>query len=569
MKLVLFSLVLFMLYGTTSAQSILDYKKNHSQTYANAIRMYQDLADRYKGAKLVEAGQTDCGKPLHLFIIDADGDFNPENGKLHLLINNGIHPGEPCGIDASIKFANDLLASAKFKALVQDLTICIIPVYNIGGALNRGCCSRANQNGPEEYGFRGNARNLDLNRDFVKLDSENARSFTKIFQKWNPDILVDTHTSNGADYQYVLTLITTQLDKLNPVYRSFMKDKMLPTLYGDMDEKGFPMVPYVHSIDQTPDNGIYDYLETPRYATGYAAQFNTIGFTTETHMWKPFPDRVESTYAFLNTIRDYASTNASTLKKLRKMAFDRDAKSNRFPLNYVIDTSQFDLLSFKGYEVETYNSAITGLPTYRFNRDKPYEKDIRYYNRYTPIDEITQPKFYLIPQAWKETINRLKWNKIEMQQLERDTTLVVTGYYLDDSEMQSQLYEGHYFHKGVRVQPKTLSIQFAKGDYLISTNQKKVRFIIEQLEPHAVDSYFAWNYFDAVLGQKEYFSAYIFEQKAEQMLEENPQLKKELEKAKKENKQLRNNHWMQLYFLYQQSENYEPTHKLYPVYRIE
>ena len=100
--------------------------------------------------------------------------------------------------------------------------IVIIPVYNVGGALNRGSYSRANQNGPEAYGFRGNARNLDLNRDFIKCDSRNARSFNRLFNQWKPDVFVDTHTSNGADYQYVMTLISTQKDRLGGALGEFL-----------------------------------------------------------------------------------------------------------------------------------------------------------------------------------------------------------------------------------------------------------------------------------------------------------------------------------------------------------
>ena len=54
-------------------------------------------------------------------------------------------------------------------------------------------------------------------------------------------------------------------------------------------------------------------------------------------------------------------------------------------------------------------------------------------------------------------------------------------------------------------------MQFQKGDWYIPMNQVANRFLIETLEPQAEDSYFAWNYFDAILGQKEGYSAYAFE----------------------------------------------------------
>jgi len=99
-----------------------------------------------------------------------------------VLINNGIHPGEACGIDAGVKLAQNLLYNKEYlNKFLENVVLAIIPAYNIGGMLNRSPYHRANQNGPEEHGFRGNARNLDLNRDFIKTDTRNARTFSKIF----------------------------------------------------------------------------------------------------------------------------------------------------------------------------------------------------------------------------------------------------------------------------------------------------------------------------------------------------------------------------------------------------
>ena len=133
-----------------------------------------------------EMGLTDSGKPLHIIIYSSDKDFSFTSDKTKILINNGIHPGEPDGIDASMSLIRDL-ALNKIKTS-RNTQIIVIPVYNIGGMLNRNSSSRANQNGPEAYGFRGNARNFDLNRDFIKSDTRNAKSFQQIFHLIQPDI---------------------------------------------------------------------------------------------------------------------------------------------------------------------------------------------------------------------------------------------------------------------------------------------------------------------------------------------------------------------------------------------
>lgn len=212
-------LLCILLVSTTmgySQQTVFE-KSNGKETatYFEVIQYYKELSLRSPIIKLESKSKTDAGYPLHLVLISNDKNFDPslwhKKQKVALLINNGIHPGEPDGIDASMMLVRDIVN--KKIILPDNLAIGIIPVYNIGGALNRNNFSRVNQAGPDSYGFRGNAQNLDLNRDFTKCDSKNARAFAEIFHFLNPDVLVDTHVSDGADYQHAITLITTQYNK--------------------------------------------------------------------------------------------------------------------------------------------------------------------------------------------------------------------------------------------------------------------------------------------------------------------------------------------------------------------
>ncbi|HRG58544.1 MAG TPA: M14 family zinc carboxypeptidase, partial [Bacteroidia bacterium] len=284
-------------------------------TYIECINFYKQLETKYKNSKLFEYGLTDVGIPLHVFMITDDGDFNLESirkkGKAILLVNNGIHAGEPCGVDASLSLSEDLLQAKIDQNYLKNLVVCIIPFYNIDGALNRGCCSRFNQNGPLEHGFRANAKNLDLNRDFIKCDAQNTKSLIQIIQQLKPQIFIDTHISNGADYTYNMTLIATQHNKLHPELGKFLSTKMLPALYDDMKNKKNEMCPYVDTKDNTPDSGLVGFLETPRFASGYAALHNILGFVTEAHMLKPYPIQVKATYDLLMSIINYTNKKAT------------------------------------------------------------------------------------------------------------------------------------------------------------------------------------------------------------------------------------------------------------------
>ncbi|HKB45773.1 MAG TPA: M14 family zinc carboxypeptidase, partial [Chitinophagaceae bacterium] len=527
----MFLLLFLFLTGVAFSQSVSQkYLDNKTVTYDEAISFYQQLDSGYEKAKLLTYGLTDSGKPLHLFVISSDVDFNPaslhKKNKRIILINNAIHPGEPDGVDASIKWCEDILKRNLYDSLLKNTVVCIIPVYNIDGALNRGCCNRANQNGPEEYGTRANGQNLDLNRDFIKCETMNTRSFIEIFQVWDPDIFIDTHVSDGADYQYVMTLISSQHDKLTPVLGTFMKNTVTPFLFAEMKRNGNEMTPYVNTINEIPDDGIAGFLETPRFSTGYAALFNTLGFVTETHMFKPYKERVEATAQFFAAVLKFTSRYSNAIFAKRKEAKKNSASQKQFPLSWTLDTTQFETISFKGFEAKHKPSSVTGLQRLYYDRNAAFVKPIKFFDAYKS-DKVDAPYAYVIPQAWNRVIERLKWNGIEMKKLERDTMLDVEVYYITDFKTPPDAYEGKYLHSDTQVRKEKQQLQYLAGDYIIELNQPRNRYIVETLEPQATDSYFSWGFFDAILQQKEWFSDYVFEDTAAEILKNNPSLKAE------------------------------------------
>jgi hypothetical protein len=549
-----------------------EQNNNTTATYDEVIAFYKTLESYYpEFITMTEVGQSDIGKPIHTIVVSNTGANTPEKvkaqGKVTLFINNGIHPGEPCGVDATMMMVRDFMEKPALHAKLDKVTLVIIPMYNIGGALNRSGTSRANQNGPEAYGFRGNAQNLDLNRDFVKCDTKNALTFNDVFTKWMPNILIDNHTSNGADYQYTMTLIATQHSKLPKPLAAIMNDEMLPYLYDDMDKKGWEMTPYVYARN-TPEDGITGFLDLPRYSSGYAALFNCLSFMPETHMLKPFEDRVVSTYAFMNSMIDFINEKGAELRQAKAAADAVIIEQRDFDLNWNLDLTKVDTILFKGYEAKYKPSDISGLNRLYYDRNEPYEKPISYLNHYTPALAITRPDVYIVPQsAWK-VVTRLQNNKVKMTRLEADTFFDVEMYYIEDYKTVKQPYEGHYLHSNVEVKKVNQRVQFYAGDYWIDLNQAQNRYIIETLEPQAPDSYFAWNFFDGVLQRKEYFSAYVFEDTAVKILENNPTLKAELEAKKAADKDFANSAYAQLFFIYERSEWSEKTFNRYPIGRF-
>jgi hypothetical protein len=543
--------------------------KKETATYEQAIAHYTALAKTYPQAKLLSYGSTDFGKPLHVLVLSTDKVFDPaavkKANKRVLLINNGIHPGEPEGIDASMMLARDLLKDNK---LPKDVVICIIPIYNIDGSFNRTSSSRANQNGPVAYGFRGNSKNYDLNRDFIKSDSKNSMAFQQIFNTWQPEIFVDTHTSNGADYQYTMTLIPTHKDKMNPLLASYLNKTMLPSLYEKMAAVGYEMTPYVNSVEETPDAGITGFLESPRYSTGYATLHNTIGFMPETHMLKAYDKRVDATYQLLKIYVDVVERDAQIIGENKKKADEAVAKQQRFALEWKLNDKVSETFNFKGYAAKYKPSEVSGLDRLYYDREEPYTKPIKYWNTFDASIVIDKPKAYIIPKAWSKVVELLKLNNVRVSELAADQKIEIEHYYIVDYKTGAKPYEGHYLHSAVKLASRKTSLQYYKGDFVVYVDQPTNRYIVETLEPQAMDSFFNWNFFDSILSMKEHFSAYVFEDTAAELIKKDPDLKKKLEEEKARNPELSNSAGAQLDFIYKNSDYFEKTYNRYPVARL-
>lgn len=538
-------------------------------TYPEVIDYYENLAAVYSTVSLQKIGETDSGEPLHLAIYSKNGKFDLDQlRKDHsiLLINNGIHPGESDGIDATMMLFRDLAQDS--IPVPNNTVIAAIPVYNVGGALNRNSFTRTNQNGPKAYGFRGNARNYDLNRDFIKADTKNTRSFYEIFHLVDPDVFVDTHVSNGADYQYTLTHLFTQHNKLGGEQGQYVKTEMMPALEKELQKKDWDITPYVNVFNDVPEKGFTQFLDNPRYSTGYAALWNTLGMMLETHMLKPYDKRVYGTYEVLRSMIDITDKDTELIKKMKAQAFQKFPTQKAYDFNFKVDSSKTSTLQFKGFEGETIESEVTGFERLKYDRNKPFTKAVAYYDEFTPTRQVSLPKGYIIPQAWWPVIDLLKLNEVEMTQFEKDTMLNVQVYRIEDYKTSKSPYEGHYPHSATKVSASMDKVGIRKGDYFIPIKQKAAKYLMATLEPEAPDSFFNWNFFDSVLQQKEGFSPYVFEDIAREFLDDYPEVEDEFLAKKKEDKEFAENWYAQLEWIHKKSEHYEKAHLRYPIFRV-
>lgn len=538
-------------------------------TYEEVIDFYINLAKEFPEVNIQTIGNTDSGEPLHVVTYNEEGNFNFNKiaeEKTIILINNGIHPGESDGIDATMLLYRDL-ASGKIPSPKKTVVV-TIPVYNVGGVLNRNSTTRANQNGPDSYGFRGNARNYDLNRDFIKSDTKNALTFTKIYHLTQPDIFIDNHVSNGADYQYTLTHLFTQHNKLGGQLGEYLNKSLMPTLQDSLISNNWDITPYVNVFNTPPEKGFEQFMDYPRYSTGYTTLWNTLGMMVETHMLKPYKKRVEGTYSLMQKMIAIAEKDSEKIKLLRKDALNRHLGWKYYPTAWKVDTTKSTVLNFKGFKADTVLSDITGFPRLKYNREIPFDKEVVYQNYFVPSDSVEIPEAYIIKKQWTNVIDLMNANEIKYNLIKKDTMIMVESYRVSSFETVKNPFEGHYLHYNTKVNPSLEQVLFGEGDLVVATNQPGVRYVIETLEPSATDSFFNWNFFDTILQQKEDFSPYVFEDSALKILQKDSILRKKFLFKKKEDEKFSQNWYDQLQWIFQKSEYYEKAHMQYPIYRI-
>ena len=554
------------------AQGPWTFNGDTTATWEQTIARYQELDRFHTGAHLIEIGKDDDGSPIHLFVITDGSPLDPKairaQGKSILWITNDIHPGEPDGVDASLMLAQALLEDDYLIGLTVHTVVCIVPMYNVSGARQRERPSRPDQDGPIEHGIRSNAKNLDLNRDFIKMDAENTHGMVRALADWDPDVYFETHVSDGADHQYVMELVMTQKDKLDPTLATFMTGTVVPGLYEWMDRKGQLMCPYFETVKDAPDSGLVEFHDAPRYSTGYNALFDRIGILAESHMLKPYADRVNATFQLMLATLAVMDQHPEELRTARTKAKEATSGSASFGLNWQLDTAHVEQLPFKGYAFSMTPSLVSGLPQVKYDRSRPMDLLVPWYGRYVPTLTVKKPQAYLVPRAWKEVVERLAGNGVlinDPMPWEVDSVEVA---HVGTMEPARSPFEGHYVHRNVKCDWSRMRLEDAEPYVIVPMGYPTDRFVMSVLEPECSDSYFAWNFFDAILQQKEGFNDYSFDAMAADLLAKDEALRNAFHEKRANDPEFAADAWGQLNFIFQRSSWSEAAYRRYPVLRL-
>jgi hypothetical protein len=272
---------------------------------------------------------------------------------------------------------------------------------------------------------------------------------------------------------------------------------------------------------------------------------------------------VESALAF--TVQHGAQIQA-----LRRAAKAAGRTRAEWPIHWVMDEQNPSSFRFKGYEAKYKPSVLGDYSRLHYDRSSPWERDIAYYNRFNADVTIQAPQAYIIPQAWREAIERMELNGVQLERVTEDRLQDVAYYHIVSVSSRPTAYEGHMFHDEVELEKRHATVQLRAGDVLVTLNQDKARYVVETLEPLAHDSFFRWGFFNSVLEKKEAYSDYVFEDEAEQMLRDEPALAAKFADWKAANPSLLSNQEAVLDFIFANGDKYrEPEWRRYPVFMVE
>mgnify|MGYP000625100923 CR=1 FL=1 len=545
-----------------------------SPDYHNTIKYFEKFEKNFPSVKIIDFGTTPQGRKQKAVIVSKDKAFTPalakKSNKAIVLIQNGIHSGEIEGKDACMLLLREILVTKEKSHLLDNLILLIIPVLNIDGHERISQFNRPNQNGPKQMGWRTNALNLNLNRDYLKADTPEIQSFLKLFNDWLPDFMIDNHTTNGADYQYHVTYGIETHQNIDRGLVNWINNKYLPYLTTKVESDGFIIGPYMEFKDGTIESGILDLPSPPRLSHGYCAVQNRGCLLVETHSLKPFDNRVFSTKSMMTHSLEFVNKNSRELIELNKQADKNPVKNylidkKKFPL-VLVSNGKFDKFIFKGFEWYDEYSEITGS-TVRKYTNKPIEIEIPIFNQAKSLKKIIVPKAYLIPQEFQNIIKVLDYHQIKYSQLQSSKKFKVERYRFSDVRFAPRPYEGRQL-PSFNTKCFEEVVTLPKGTYFVPTNQRALRVIVNLLEPDAPDSFVHWGFFNAFFERKEYAEAYVMEPYAKMMIENNQTLRNEFYKRLESDEKFKNDPLGRLDFFYRQSPFYDKGENIYPIMRF-
>lgn len=540
--------------------------------YAEIVEFYRTLDRMSDRVTVHEIGTSPQGREIIAVVLSAHGVRKAEDrdpSRPCSLIINCIHPGEVAGKDATAILAREIVVEEKHPEILESMDLVIVPVFSVDGHERSSPYNRINQNGPAEMGWRATARNLNLNRDWMKLDAPEMRAMVSLIREWDFDFGIDNHTTNGGDWQYTMMYEAPNHPAMDAEVAAFNR-AFSAAAAQFTEDSGFLTAPYFGSFNYAnPEQGIRLGFYGPRYSTGYMALRHIPSLLVEAHMLKPYQDRVESTYAINLGSLKYVAANGSTLLTARRNAKERDMRvtAGQQVVLTARNSGRYRPWTYKGFEYTPYESEISGSRIHAWG-DEPMDFESRIADQFEPDVRAEVPYGWYIPREWTEIIERIELHGIEHEVVDRDHELPfdISADFLTFVEYPQRSNEGRFTPR-FEIERVMRTVNPRKGDVIVPVAQPFGRLAASLLMPESPDSCVRWGLINVIFEPKEYFEHYVMEPIARRMLEQSAELRAEFE-ALMNVPEFANSPQNRLEFFYRRSPFFDQKFGIHPVYPI-
>ncbi|WP_192347519.1 M14 family metallopeptidase [Algoriphagus sp. Y33] len=539
-----------------------------SPTYAETMAWMEKLAENSSYLRLVSIGRSEQGRQIHMVIASKDQGFTADelstSEKPLILFQAGIHAGEIDGKDAGMMLLRDISQGSKL-ALLDNANLLFIPILNVDGHERRSEYARVNQRGPKEMGWRTNALNLNLNRDYTKLETAGINAIAQVINSYDPDLYIDIHVTDGADYQYDITYGFVATGGYSPEISKWLSGYFQPEVDQALKDQGHipgPLLFAANNEDFTEGNIAFSF--SPRFSHTYGDIRHLPSILVENHSLKPFEQRVLGTYVFLEQVIKTMGAHYSELQA--SVESDKNQKKDSVIVKYQFHDTPADSVEFLGIASKKITSEITGKE-YVAWEGKAITQRIPNILMDKPAASVPVPKAYWVPAEWSEIIDKLRVHGFEMETLEDAKAVNMELSTLSEYKLSNQPMEGRFRFQSFELEKENRTVMLNPGSVRVKTDQPLGELLVILMEPESVDSFFQWGYFHSILSQTEYMETYIMEPLISNMLSEDADLKKRFEEEKTLNPDFANSPREIYRWFYKQTPYFDQNWKVIPIGR--
>jgi murein tripeptide amidase MpaA len=547
--------------------------------YEETMRFCRRLEAASRWVKVTSYGKSGQGRDLPLVILAKDRAFTPElaraSGKPVVLIQNGIHAGEIEGKDACLALMRDMIILHQYEVLLDNVIVLVLPIFSVDAHERRGPYNRINQNGPEAMGWRFTPVGLNLNRDYLKVETPEMRALiSRVYTTWWPHLLIDNHTTNGADFRHDLTYGYNYGAGVPAALNRWLAEAFEGRVVPRTRQMGHLSAPYfTFRRGSDPTSGLAFGNLGPRYSTGYTPLQCRPGILVETHMLKPYATRVRATYdmlvAALEEVHAHPQALLDAVAAAEAEVVARGREPDPAKREVVLRTrigETRDSLAFKGWVTRWEPSDITGAPVPRYTAT-PWDTMVPLYRDGQPALVVRQPAGYLVPQEWTAVLDRLDIHAVAYRRLAAPWSDTVEVQRIVEWNAPPRSTEGHRSITVTRVALERRVREYRPGDLWVPLDQRSAAVAVNLFEAQAPDGLTYWNAFDTVLEPKEYGEDYVVQPIARKMLQDDPALAKEFQARLAADTTFANSPQARVDFFYRRSRWADPEQNLLPVAR--